>query len=162
MGEFINNNSAWIIGILVFGVGGMFAWERRRSWKALVSIALILFVLSAGYWTSRTGPSDVATIAEVDAVLASGAPVVLELYSDTCTLCLISKRSVDGLEADLEGQAIVLRVSVDEAIGREVSRRYGLSYLPSFVVFSADGLEVHRESGNPDIDRIKSFALAPK
>jgi len=151
----------WIIGILVLGVGGIFAWDHRRSWKAVASIALVFFVLSAGYWTARTGPSDIASIAEVDAVLASGSPVVLQLYSDTCTLCIIAKRSVDGMEADFDGLAEVLRVNADDPIGRAVSRRYGLSYVPTFVVFSADGREVHRETGLPDIERIKRAALAP-
>ena len=159
--EFINNNSVWIIGILVFGAGGMFAWEHRRSWKVVASIVLVLFVLSAGYWTARTGSSDVASIAEVDAMLASGSPVVLQLYSDTCTLCLIAKRSVDGMEAELEGLAEVVRVSANDPIGRAVSRRYGLGYVPTFIVFSTDGREVHRETGSPDVERIKRAALAP-
>ena len=161
MAEFINNNSVWILGVLLYGVAAMFAWEHRRSWRPLAAIAFVLVVLTSGYWTSRTGASDVASIAEVDAVLATGVPVVLQLYSDTCTLCIVSKRSVDGMERDLEGQAIVLRVSVDEEVGRAVSRRFGLGFLPSFVVLSADGRERHRESGLPDIDRLMEEALAP-
>ena len=62
---------------------GMFVWERRSSAKALVVIAAITSVLVGGYWTSRQGPSDVATIAEMDGILSAGTPVVLEFYSDT-------------------------------------------------------------------------------
>lgn len=161
MGEFINNNSVWILAILLYGVAAIFAWEHRRSWRSLAAIAFVLVVLTSGYLTSRHGPSDVASIAEVDSVLGSGAPVVLELYSDTCTLCIVSKRSVDGMEHDLAGQARVLRVSADESVGRAVARRYGLGLLPTFVVFTADGRERYRESGMPDVDRLKEEALAP-
>ena len=83
MGEFINHNSALLIAAAFFGIMGMFAWERRRSAKALFVIAGITLVLVGGYWTSREGPSDVATIAEVDSILSAGIPVVLEFYSDT-------------------------------------------------------------------------------
>lgn len=83
MGEFFNHNSAWIIGALVYGVAVLFAWDRRRSWRSLVAIGLVVAVLTAGYVTSRHGPSDVGSIAAVDAVLASEQPVVLEFYSDT-------------------------------------------------------------------------------
>jgi hypothetical protein len=83
MGEFINHNSALLIAVVFFGIMGMLAWERRRSAKALVVIAVITLVLVSGYWTSREGPSDVATIAEVDTILSAGTPVVLEFYSDT-------------------------------------------------------------------------------
>ncbi len=161
MGEFINNNSVWILGVLLYGVAAMFAWEHRRSWRPLAVIAFVLIVLTAGYMSSRHGASDVASIVEVDAILVSGAPVVLELYSDTCTLCVVSKRSVDGMERELEGHAIVLRVSADDDVGRAVSRRYGLGLLPTFLVFTADGQERYRESGMPDIDRLKEEALAP-
>ena len=161
MGEFINNNSVWILAVLVFGIGGFFAWEHRRSWRALAIIAAVLVVLSAGYWTSRQGPSDVATIDEVDGVLARGAPVVLEVYSDSCTVCLVSKRKVDGLEASLEGRAVVLRINADESVGRAVTRRYGVGLMPTFIVFTADGRERHRESGFPDTGRLEAEALSP-
>jgi hypothetical protein len=65
------------------------------------------------------------------------------------------------MEADLEGLAIVLRVSVDEQVGEDVSKRYGLHALPTFVVLSADGREVYREAGSPDTERIKQEALSP-
>jgi hypothetical protein len=83
MGDFINHNSALFIAVGVFGIMGMFAWERRRSAKALVVIAGITLVLVGGYWTSREGPSNVATIAEMDGILSAGTPVVMEFYSDT-------------------------------------------------------------------------------
>ena len=83
MGEFINHNSALFIAVAFLGIMSTFAWKRRRSAKALVVIAVVTLVLVSGYWTSREGPSDVATIAEVDGILSAGTPVVLEFYSDT-------------------------------------------------------------------------------
>lgn len=83
MGEFVNTHSAAIIGVLFLLIVGLLAWDYRRRPRVLVAIAFVSIVLFAGYWTSRHGPSDVGTIAGVDAVLASGQPVVLELYSDT-------------------------------------------------------------------------------
>ena len=49
----------------------------------LTVIAFVILVLGAGYADARHGPSDVATIAEVDGILSAGTPVVLEFYSDT-------------------------------------------------------------------------------
>ncbi len=82
MGEFLNNNSAVIlIGMLLIALG-WYAWDYRRSKRALAVLAAIAIVIVGGYLSVRHGPSDVATLAEVDAVLVSGAPVVLEVYSD--------------------------------------------------------------------------------
>jgi hypothetical protein len=83
MVEFINHNSVLFIGLLLFGTMGMLAWNRRSSAKALMITVGITLILVGGYWTSREGPSDVANIAEVDAILSIGTPVILEFYSDT-------------------------------------------------------------------------------
>jgi thiol:disulfide interchange protein len=161
MAEFVNSYSAIILGFFIFMAAAMLAWGQRRNMLGLAVIVIVLFVLIAGWSTARTGPSDVANLAELDAAITAGTPVVLELYSDTCALCLYSKRSVDEIEADLEGRAIVLRVSVDEQIGGDVSRRYGLHALPTFIVFSEDGREVYRQAGSPDTERIKHEVLSP-
>ena len=82
MGELLNNNSAVILIGMLLIVLGWYAWDYRRSKRALAVFAAVAIVLVGGYMGARHGPSDVATLAEVDAVLASGAPVVLEVYSD--------------------------------------------------------------------------------
>ena len=64
------------------------------------------------------------------------------------------------MEGDLAGRADVLRINALEPVGRDVAQRYGLSSTPSFIVFSADGLEVYRDSGPPDVDALKQAALA--
>ena len=161
MGEFINNNSLWIVGVLVVGIAVMFAWEHRDSKRALAVIAAVLVVLASGYWTSRTGASDVQSIAEVDSVLALGLPVVVEVFSDSCTVCLASKRKVDALEDSLGASAVVLRIDLLEDVGKAVAQRYGVGITPTFIVFSRDGRERYRESGFPDTERLESEALAP-
>ena len=82
MGAFINNNSAMILVGLLVAVLGWHAWDYRRSKRALAVIAAVAVVLVGGYASARHGPSDVATLAEVDRLLGAGTPVVLEVYSD--------------------------------------------------------------------------------
>ena len=160
MAAFVNHNSAIILLVLVAGVAAMLAWEHRRSWRALGVIAFVVLVLSAGYADARHGPSDVATIAEVEGLLAAGHPVVLEVYSDACSMCLISNRAVDRLERELEGRAAVLRLNLNDDVGRTAARRYGVRITPTFIVFSPDGRELYRESGYPDTGRLEAEAAA--
>ena len=65
------------------------------------------------------------------------------------------------MEVDLEGKAVIIRLNLGEDVGKQAARRLDVSFTPTFVVFSADGREHHRESGPPDIDRLKREALSP-
>ena len=161
MWSFINNNSAAIALVIIVGVILYYAWKNRRNLKVAIALTLIALVLGAGYLSARHGPSDVATLAEVDSLVGSGQGVVVELYSDNCTICLMSKGSVDGLEARLEGDAEVVRLNLAEDVGRAAAWRYRVSSTPTFIVFAGDGSERYRQSGFPDIDRIEAEALNP-
>ena len=76
-------------------------------------------------------------------------------------VCLVSRRSVDRLERALEGHATLLRVNIAEDVGRAVARRHAVGRTPTFIVFSPDGRERHRETGFPDTDRLEAEALNP-
>ncbi len=81
MGQLLNNNSAVIlIGMMLIALA-WYAWDYRRSKRALAVFAAVAIVLVGGYLSARHGPSDVASLAEVDAVLASVLPVVLYVFS---------------------------------------------------------------------------------
>ena len=160
MGEWLNYNSALIVLVLIAVMLAWFAWEHRRSWRALAVLAVIAVAVFGGYATSRHGPSDVATLAEVDALVGNGTPVVLEFLSDSCSICLASRRRVDAMEERLEGEAVVLQLNIADDAGRAAARRWSATATPTFIVFSAEGVQLHRESGFPDIDLIEATARA--
>ena len=68
---------------------------------------------------------------------------------------------MDAMEIDLEGKAVVVRLNLSEDVGRQAARRMSVSITPTFIVFLADGDEHYRESGPPDIDRLKREVLSP-
>lgn len=51
----------------------------RENWLIL----LVVGALAIAFFTLRTVGSDVESIAEVESVLASGAPTLVEFYSNT-------------------------------------------------------------------------------
>ena len=111
---FISQNSATLALLIIFVMLGSYVWTNRRNRKVAVALTLVVLAIGAGYFSARHGPSEAATIAEVDALLGSGQPVVLEVYSDGCAVCLISKHSVDAMEKRLEGEVEVVRLDVQD------------------------------------------------
>lgn len=63
---------------------------------------------------------------------------------------------VDRLERDLEGQAEVLRLSVWSGVGRQLSARYGVRGVPTFLLFDGLGQLAHYQVGRLDADRVKT------
>lgn len=53
---------------------------------------------------------------------------------------------MDGLEAEVGDRARIVRVDVRSAAGDVMSRRYGASFTPTFVLFDARGVERLRTS----------------
>jgi thiol-disulfide isomerase/thioredoxin len=69
-------------------------------------------------------------------------------------MCLLAKPIVDGLERDLEDKADVIRLDTNSQLGLQIARRYGVSALPTLLVFDEDGELIHREIGPPSKSRI--------
>ena len=56
----------------------------------------------------------------------------------------------------------MLRVRLEEDVGRAVARRHGVRMTPTFIVFGPGGNEHHRQSGFPDVERLEAEALNPR
>lgn len=54
-------------------------------------------------------------------------------------VCLSGKPVVDGLENEFAGRAHVLRVDLLSDTGRELAGRYGVDFVPAFVIFDTSG-----------------------
>ena len=82
MAGFINHHSFLIFGglLLLIGAGVLLVRRARRAWIIWGVVLLLL----GGVWfllgTRQAQPPD--TLAEIEAVLASGQPVLVEIYSN--------------------------------------------------------------------------------
>lgn len=65
------------------------------------------------------------------------------------------KPIVDGLEQELEGKVIFIRLNIQEIVGRELAPVYGFEYTPTFIFFDAQGNELWRQVGELDVERVR-------
>ena len=52
------------------------------------------------------------------------------------------KPIVDGLEAELGDRIVVIRINIQQAIGRDLAPVYGIEFAPTFIFFDAQGREI--------------------
>ncbi len=65
------------------------------------------------------------------------------------------KPIVDGIENEFDGRLIVIRLNIQEKVGRELAPRYGFQYTPTFILFDEEGDEIWREVGSLDVERVR-------
>ena len=63
---------------------------------------------------------------------------------------------MDGLEEEFAGQLIIIRVNVQDGIGRELASAYQFQYTPTFIFFDALGDELWRQIGGLDVERVRA------
>jgi len=133
--------------------------EEKSKWRIFwdenwLTIVVVL-VLAGAYVFLRTPGDAFASTDEVEALLIDGQPTVIEFYSNSCSICLVSKPKVDRLEADLTGQADLLRLNVKAEVGRVLASSWGVRGVPTFFVFDGGGDVVYAQAGAPDVDAIR-------
>lgn len=65
-------------------------------------------------------------------VLQSERPTLVDFYADWCGPCRATAPVLDELSQELEGQANVVKVNVDES--PELATQYGVEAIPTFIV----------------------------
>lgn len=65
------------------------------------------------------------------------------------------KPIVDGIEQEYEGRLVVIRLNVQEQVGRELAPVYRFEYTPTFIFFDAQGNELWRSAGSLDLDKLR-------
>ena len=62
---------------------------------------------------------------------------------------------MDGLESELGGQLEVIRLNIQEQVGRELAPAYGFDFTPTFIYFDGSGAERWRQVGDLDPQRVR-------
>ncbi len=62
---------------------------------------------------------------------------------------------MDGLEQELAGKLNVVRINIQEPVGRELAPVYDFEYTPTYIFFDARGQELWRTIGEIDPQKVR-------
>ena len=76
-----------------------------------------------------------------ETVLNSTEPVLVDFWAPWCGPCRMMGPVVDELSSEVDGEAKVVKVNVDDA--SETAARYGIQSIPAFIVFQDGEVKEH-------------------
>lgn len=154
---FINYYSFLLVTIGIIGVAAMILLFNKPKVNDYISFAIISFIaiMSWVIFHPRQTPlmDDSKTVLSM---IGSGTPVLLEFQSPFCISCTQIKPVVDALEQELSNevsigpQIHIIRINVQDNVGKELGSVYGFQATPTFIFFDAQGTELWRQIGNFD------------
>jgi len=124
----------------VAGIAIVLAPAGELALPALgATIAIDLIVFGAIWLAMRPGPADITSPEQLARLVKGGKPVVVELYSDFCLICMANRQTIKIAATTLSGQCRFVRVELPTATGTAIGNLYGCRYTPSYLVFDEHG-----------------------
>jgi hypothetical protein len=123
------------VGIaIVLGPAGEFALPALGA-----TIAIDLIVFAAIWLAMRPGQADITSPEQLARLVKGGRPVVVELYSNFCLICMANRQTIKIAATSLSGQCRFVRVELPTAAGRAIGDFYKCRYTPSYLLFDEHG-----------------------
>lgn len=132
----------------------------RVFWKENWLVILVVLGLAIAYLILHTPRQTFASTEALQAQLQAGRPVLVEFYSNSCSICLISKPKVDRLEAELQDYATVLRLDVKDPVVQPLASAWRVYGVPTFFVVAGDGTPTYGRAGAPNIEELRAAVMA--
>jgi len=155
--SFFNQFSfALMSGALLIALGAAL-WNVRKLPVVLrIGAWLIALIGLVGFWlvVRPTDTPNLSTLADVEARLGNGTPVVIELYSEYCLGCMAQSSAVNALAQALGERAAVLRLSIHTEVGYALWTRYNGETTPTFIILDGEGREVKRTNAVPSVAQV--------
>jgi thiol-disulfide isomerase/thioredoxin len=124
----------------IVGIAIVLAPAGELALPALgATIAIDLIVFGAIWLAMRPGHADITSPEQLARLVKGGKPVVVELYSNFCLICMANRQTIKSAATTLSGQCRFVRVELPTAAGKAIGDFYKCQYTPSYLLFDEHG-----------------------
>lgn len=156
MDTFFNQYSFVLLAAGLIIVAGLILLTRKPKWNDYLAFGVIAGSLLTAWIVLHPRQTPLMNDAQtVKNMIGAGEPVLLEFQSPYCISCTMAKPVVDELESELGDKLHIIRLNVQEPVGRELARVYGFEFTPTFIFFNAQGTELWRQVGEIDPQHVR-------
>lgn len=120
----------------------------------IIGAVMLLMGLIAFDMLRPPARGGVGAAASIAAVRTAKVPVLVEFYADWCGPCKVVGPMVEELSRELQGQALVIRINVDEQ--PKIAREHGVRGIPTFIAYQS-GRETARQVGGIPKERMREL-----
>jgi thioredoxin 1 len=160
MGAFFNQYSFILLAVVLALMSGIILLTRKPRWNDYLAFGALVLGLTLAWGMLHPRQTPLMDDAQkVRDMIGAGTPVLLEFQSPYCLACTAIRPTVDELETELSGRLHVIRLNVQDSVGRELAAIYGFTFTPTFILFDPQGVELWRQVGDLDSERVR--ALVP-
>jgi thioredoxin 1 len=153
---FVNQYSFVLLALGLVMVAGVILLTRKPRWNDYLAFAVLLGGLVAAWAILHPRQTPLMDDARmVQEMIGAGTPVLLEFQSPYCLSCTALKPAVDELEKELGERAHIIRINIQESVGRELAPAYNFEFTPTFILFDAGGNELWRQVGDLNTQRVR-------
>jgi hypothetical protein len=124
----------------VVGIAIVLAPAGEAALPAIGTTFAINVLVFGGIWLAmRPGRADITSPEQLARLVKGGKPVVVEMYSNFCLICMANRQTIKIAATSLSGQCRFVRVELPTATGATIGDVYKCHYTPSYLVFDAHG-----------------------
>jgi hypothetical protein len=105
----------------------------------VVTLVLDLAVFTGVWLAMRPGRADIRSRDDLERLVRGGHPVVVELYSNFCLICMSNRQTIKLAATSLAGAARFVRLELPTRVGTAIGDAYGARYTPSYLFFDEHG-----------------------
>lgn len=80
-----------------------------------------------------------------ETVLNSGKPALVDFWAEWCMPCKMLAPAIEELAKEYEGKVVVGKVDTDN--NRDISMKFGISAIPTVIIFNTEGEMVKKFVG---------------
>jgi thiol-disulfide isomerase/thioredoxin len=162
LAQFINYYSFLLVTIGIMAVAALVLLTNKPKTNDFISFGVISLIAIMAWVILHPRQTPLMDDAKVvQQMIGAGTPVLLEFQSPYCISCTQIKPVVDQLEEELSSQVSIgpqlhiIRVNIQESVGKDLGSVYGFQATPTFIFFDAQGNEVWRQIGNFDPQMVR-------